>query len=101
MPKTKKLLCLLATAAAATATGCAGARTTAPRAPVATAVVLGAAVEAPAEAPAPVDTDTVTPLAAGIVADEPLVGASGRPACGNVQTKSQNSMKNCDNLASR
>jgi len=102
MPKTNKLLSLLATTAAATAvTACAGARTTAPRAPVATAVVLQAV--APQEdmpAPAP-DIDTVTPLAPAIVVDGPLVGASGRPACGNVQTKSSNSMKDCDSLASR
>jgi hypothetical protein len=101
MRKPKKLLSLLATAAtAATVTACAGARTTAPRAPVATAVVLGAAAEVPAEAPTP-PVDTVTPLAPAIVVDTPLVGASGRPACGNVQTKSDESMRDCDNLASR
>ena len=104
MPKTKtrKLLSLLATTAAATAmTACAGARTTAPapRAPGATAVVVGAAASPLAELAAPIDT--ITPLAAGIVVDQPLVGANGRPACGNVQTKSDDSMRDCADLASR
>jgi hypothetical protein len=99
MPRSNKLLSFLATAAAATAvTACAGARTAAPRAQAPRAPVLTAVVLAPAVAPTP-DTPTPvaegTPLEASIIPDGPLVGDNGRPACGNVQTKSQNSMSDC------
>ncbi len=105
MFKPTKLLSVLAAATAVAA--CAGARAPSPRAPVATAVEFRAAREAPVNelmtpsanpSAAPEAAPAVvawTPAMFEAVVDQPLLQANGRPACGNVQSKSSNSMRNC------